>query len=621
MELLPPDLEIRVTVETKGSETFLTYLLHSSSDRQGGFHYHTIRGRPIKAQPQDYQTALLHEIERLHDGKHADGSLALEEEIPIDLAALGRKLYRELFPLEMRSAYRGFRETVTTLLITSDEPWIPWELIKPYDDEADEVIDDDFLCVRFQLTRWLSGSLRPAPMIGVERLVCVEAGQGLEENHLPNAGKELQWLQRLARRHPGVDDRSLQHATYPRLKARLEEGGIDLLHFVGHGCFEAGDPDQSRFYLADGRSWRPLDLYGKVQTRTKGRRPLVFLNACQVGRQSFSLTGLGGWAPRWVRNCGAGAFVAPLWPVNDGLAHAFAAAFYGALEAGKTFGWAAKAARREVRRLDPSKPTWLAFTVYAHPNGRLILGHRPKPLTAEIRPRTDEESADIDLSIEADSIDTSGVDRARAPTRPSSAESTIDVFQRMAAPRPRHLMAVLLAVLAISWTPRLYEPDLGSMVARPASKNGLHAPATEHGGDEKLRGVGRQVEEPPMIPIDGSDGLVKIRIEAGPAMPLSQDTLDRELARAVAARIRGRLELDRGAPCLVILKFETASVSKLKEMTSCELEVGYRLLVGGVLLEEVHFYEIKSGFNQRTACVAAARTIGERAGDRILEKY
>ena len=182
-------------------------------------------------------------------------------------------------------------------------------------------------------------------------------------------------------------------------------------------------------------------------------------------------------------------------------------------------------------------------------------------------------------------------------------------------------MAVLLAVLAISWTPRLYEPDLGSMVARPASKNGLHAPATEHGGDEKLRGVGRQVEEPPMIPIDGSDGLVQIRIEAGPAMPLSQDTLDRELARAVAARIRGRLELDRGAPCLVRLNFETASVSKLKEMTSCELEVGYRLLVGGRLLEEVHFYEIKSGFNQRTACVAAARTIGERAGDRILEKY
>lgn len=379
----PPDLEIRVTVETRGGETFLTYLLHSSSDRQTGFHYQVIHGKPLRTQPQDYHTALLEEIERLSAGKHLDGSLVLEEEVAIDLEALGRKLYRELFPPEMRAAYRTFRKTVTTILITSDEPWIPWELVKPYEDDAGELIDDDFLCVRFQLTRWLSGSLGPATVVGIEESSCIESGRAVKGSRLPNAELELKWLRNLAGRHPKVDDRSLPGASYPEVRQRLEEGSSDLLHFVGHGRFESGDPDQSSFYLIDGRHLRPLDLHGKIQTQTKIRRPLVFLNACQVGRQSFSLTGLGGWAPRWVKGCGCGAFIAPLWPVNDRLAHIFATTFYHALEKGGTFGEATQTARLRVQEFDSSKPTWLAYAVYSHPNGRLLFGQKPQLATEE----------------------------------------------------------------------------------------------------------------------------------------------------------------------------------------------------------------------------------------------
>jgi hypothetical protein len=409
----PPDLEIRVTVETRGGETRLAYLLHSSSDRLG-FHYHTIPGQPIRSRPEDYQTALLKAIDGLQAGICADGSRALENEVADDLAALGRKLYRELFPPEMRAAYRAFRGVVDTLLITSDEPWIPWELVRPYDDGPPEPIDDDFLCSSFRLTRWLTGERGPADAIGVERLACIAAGEVPGEKTLPHAGEELRWLRELAGRHRGIDDRSLPRAAHPEVKARLEKEGIDLVHFVGHGRFDEADPDQSGFLLEDGRSLRPLDLFhGRIRTQVRGRRPLVFLNACQVAQQSYSLTGLGGWAPRWIGDCGCGAFVAPLWTVDDRLAYAFATTFYGALEGGRTFGEAARTARHRVRELDPSRPTWLAFTIYAHPNGRLVLGRRRETPSEEVFAR----SSDAATAMPPVLIDSSGVEQGDTRSR------------------------------------------------------------------------------------------------------------------------------------------------------------------------------------------------------------
>ncbi|HEX7788599.1 MAG TPA: hypothetical protein VF653_20435, partial [Methylomirabilota bacterium] len=60
--------------------------------------------------------------------------------------------------------------------------------------------------------------------------------------------------------------------------------------------------------------------------------------------------------------------------VRDDLALAFARAYYTRLERGRTFAEAVRAARRALRRIDPDHPSWLAFVLYAHPNGRLLLG-------------------------------------------------------------------------------------------------------------------------------------------------------------------------------------------------------------------------------------------------------
>jgi hypothetical protein len=147
-----------------------------------------------------------------------------------------------------------------------------------------------------------------------------------------------------------------------------------------------------------------------VQTAIKSDRPLVFLNACRVARQGWSLSGLGGWAEAWVRVCGCGAFIGPQWVVKDSLAYELARVFYRKIEDGETFGQAVTAAREAVWTKDPGRPTWLAYVAYGHPNARLFLGPNQPVIAGQENPvsiqTVDRESPE---PLEAD----------RSPLRPA----------------------------------------------------------------------------------------------------------------------------------------------------------------------------------------------------------
>ncbi len=378
------DLDMQVALDDAGGKTYLIYLLHSPSGVVD-FRHTRIRSRAFACPPDEARAQLMSKIEKLHAGFDVDDAQLLAEEREDRLAAIGHDLYRQLFPSEMRAAYRRFRDAVKTIQITSEEPWIPWELVKPYDDtDLNAIIDDDFLAGQFQLTRWLSADPKepadcivdrrmPADRIRVQQLACIEAGEPPQVTALPHAAAERELLAALARSHPGVTDASPEQATYAEVMKLLKNGRLGLLHVAGHGDFDAEQADDAGILLVDNRSIRPRDLHGRIATQVKRDRPLVFLNACRGAQLGWSWTGLGGWAERWVAVCGCGAFVGPLWAVSDDLAYEFARAFYRALERGETFGQAALTARQQVRAASADGPTWLAFTVYAHPNGWLLL--------------------------------------------------------------------------------------------------------------------------------------------------------------------------------------------------------------------------------------------------------
>ena len=113
----------------------------------------------------------------------------------------------------------------------------------------------------------------------------------------------------------------------------------------------------------------PSDI--RVRFGGKRQRPLIFINACHGGRTEFSFTGLGGWADRLL-DARAGAFIGAMWEVSDRLSLQFTKTFYTALiQDNKTIADAFRQAREEIRREAPYNSTWLAYTLYADPEGRV----------------------------------------------------------------------------------------------------------------------------------------------------------------------------------------------------------------------------------------------------------
>lgn len=291
----------------------------------------------------------------LNEWANQESSVSLLNE---RLARIGADLYAQLFPDTLKRLYwESLRERVKTLHIVSDEPWIPWELLKPWRRLPDgDIEEDEFLCERFSLTRWLSGPYRYADLLNLRRLNL------LTDASLNYADEELEAL----RHFPGwaVAVTSLTQLEVYRI---LQSGGFDGLHFACHGEYNARNPDNSILRLEDG-FLRPSDISGRMQ-RFGDDHPLVFLNACDAAQQGTALTGLGGWAQKFLE-ARSHAFIGPMWEATSASAKTFAIVFYRFLcEEGKSIAEAVRLAREAIR--EDGNPTWLSYVVYAHPLARV----------------------------------------------------------------------------------------------------------------------------------------------------------------------------------------------------------------------------------------------------------
>jgi hypothetical protein len=365
----PADLELRIV---RGSrDNVLYFMLHST--RAGvGYHWRPMGQVKLNSSsPQNYLQGIFANLGNLA----AQNVDHLSEENALvamgDIASIGQQLFKELFPAELqhelwtrilpkRRDASHPEGIISTLLITSDEPWIPWEMVKPYRVDPDTGMEQStgYLCEMFQVTRWLSGR-SPAHQVHIKQASIIAP-----QNDLPYAQREEAYFRQFAAYHVQVSGPLRSTADVRQV---AQAGGVQLLHFAAHGRFDPENANLSPLSLQDG-ALTPFDFAGERAAGLRRERPLVFLNACHTARLAFALTGLGGWAERLIADLNVSAFIGTLWEVNDLLAAEFAIAFYERLLAGDTLGQAFYTARLHVRDRQPANPTWLAYVLYADPN-------------------------------------------------------------------------------------------------------------------------------------------------------------------------------------------------------------------------------------------------------------
>jgi hypothetical protein len=350
---LPPDLTILFDRVPVGNDRHYYRYRLLSPIRELNLWFDEFRSPETNVTPQGFLEETFTQLNRMLSGDTPS------EFFFGRLNSIGMSLYRRLFSDDFKRLYwNSLRSKVKTIVIISFEPWIPWELVRPFNHETNEA-DDGFLCEKFNLTRWLAGAGFP-DTISLEQL-----GLIVSTSSLDSAKLEAEEIKKLL----GSKARDILSSS-PSVYRLLRTNDLYGLHFACHGSFNKDNPDMSTLSLEDGTWLSPIDIDGDGLTFGKNR-PLVFLNACETGQGGYALTGMGGWAEAFVGRARCCGLIGSIWKAKDESACKFAVAFYRNLLDGKTISEAARLARLSIKQT--GDPTWLSYTVYANPLAHLVI--------------------------------------------------------------------------------------------------------------------------------------------------------------------------------------------------------------------------------------------------------
>ncbi len=150
----------------------------------------------------------------------------------------------------------------------------------------------------------------------------------------------------------------LLNATPEALRARLLEETFHVLHFIGHGTFDAAS-GQGSLLFEDGAG-REQRITGPVMAdlvRDFTSLRLVFLNACRTAELSEAVDPFAGLAAALVM-AGVPAVLGMQIPISDAAAIAFSGAFYQRLAAGDPIDTATVEGRMAVHLKDTDSQEW-----------------------------------------------------------------------------------------------------------------------------------------------------------------------------------------------------------------------------------------------------------------------
>jgi hypothetical protein len=252
-----------------------------------------------------------------------------------------------------------------TMLIVSDEPSIPWELAIPYRRRPDgEHEVHRPLGTEVAIGRWHRQSgVSPRQHVPL-RTSYVVAPEYQRSARLAHAAEEAEFV---CSRFSG---RCIEPARFDHLDLTLGDQGVDLLHFVCHGESDESGTQLLLLEEPDVLNSRQVRAMPGLSKACRQSRPMVFLNACEVGRPARGLVGTSGFAKSFI-DIDASCVVGALWSVDDRIAHQVAVEFYEQIlsDSGMPF---AEALRRMRGRgyAEDGDDSYAAYCFYGDPAAR-----------------------------------------------------------------------------------------------------------------------------------------------------------------------------------------------------------------------------------------------------------
>lgn len=361
--LLEPLTQLFITEQINGSE--LRYRFQLQNPKFGILAWDV--SKPIRSSREQYVKKLYSEIENRWVSSTGDVKNFYEE-----LRAFGAELFDELVPAKVQQALWQHRQKIDSIMVVAEEPFIPWEIVHLVEPGKPLAQGTRFFG-EMGLVRWLeeAGWPRESISLGDGRTRFVIPDYPHPDYKLPEALKEAKFLQKKFAA-TAVDPTS---AAVRKLLST--PGAFDLLHIACHGEAEQADKASAALllqgrvedsnYVPDYFSATTAEYHSNFQ-RDGQPGPMIMLNACQVGRASYKLTGTGGFARAFLKR-GASAFVGTLWSVGDSPARTFTEEFYTQLKDHKArIADATRSARAKAQQAGDA--TWLAYVVYGHPHAR-----------------------------------------------------------------------------------------------------------------------------------------------------------------------------------------------------------------------------------------------------------
>jgi MoxR-like ATPase/CHAT domain-containing protein/predicted RNA-binding protein with PUA-like domain len=351
----PPDLELRATLSQDQRQ--ISYRL-SRFDPQSSFRWQPAGSVTLSDELPAWTAKILGAEGDLGRSAPTKGG----EDALRRIDRLGLRLGEALLTPALREAFRRLHDQARddshprTLLVTSDEPYIPWELLKPDPEQ-------ETLGVQYRLGRWLAGRALPG-FLAISHAAM--AATRVERTNGNDA--VLRYFATLGERLTLPSNQPLD--TGRDLLGALETDPVQLLHLEGQVEIVSGNPERSGFVLADG-ALALGRLAGAAAAAVERQRPLIFLNVSSAGGRGWTAADLAEWT-RLLR-AGASALIGPLWDIDPEQAGHFAITFYDQLWDGQPLGEALFRARSDVRRVWPNAAAWLGFAVWGDPNLRVQL--------------------------------------------------------------------------------------------------------------------------------------------------------------------------------------------------------------------------------------------------------